>query len=239
MLAQSSAYTEGVAQFENGNPARAIPLLTRAVEEQPGSAKAWKALGVAYAAQKRYTEAEPPLEHACSLDAGLADACYFYARVLYALDRFEPSIEVLRRTGERTWRIQLAMAQALEALGQAREAEARFRESVQLGGAGAAEPGVALSLFLIRQGRAAEAIPVGERVLVSFPDSGDAHLYLGRALLETGDARASIAELEHAVKLSPGSAQAHLLLANALMRTGRRADAEPHFQAAARLGEGK
>src|ERR1051325_8991091 len=77
-FAQSSDYEQGVAYFQSGDLAAAIPFLARAADAHPRDAQMWKALGVAYAARKDYVSAEPPLRLACELDAKLEDACYFY-----------------------------------------------------------------------------------------------------------------------------------------------------------------
>ena len=51
---QSSDYDQGVARFNAGDFAGAVPLLTRATESHPKDAQAWKALGAAYAALELY-----------------------------------------------------------------------------------------------------------------------------------------------------------------------------------------
>lgn len=214
-----------------------MPLLLRATEAEPGQARMWAALGVAYAAQGLYDLAEPPFGRACGIDPKLEDACYYQGRALYALDRFEASVEVLRRVSPGTWKIHLAIAQALEAMGRAGESEREFRAALSLAQNNDPQPGVAFGLFLVRQGRLTEAAGPLDEVLKRFPACADAHLYLGRALLEQEKAAASIPHLERAVELQSGSAQAHLLLAKAYVRSGRSADAEPHFQAAARLDQ--
>jgi protein O-GlcNAc transferase len=238
-FAQASDYDLGVARFEKGDLAGAVPFLTRAAAARPKDAQVWKALGVAYAAQKMYREAERPLARSCELDRTLEDACYFYARALYALDRYEPSIQVLRRVGGNSWKVQLGMAQALEALGRADDAERQFRLSRETSRGNDPGPGIGFGLFLMRQGRSAEAIPVLDEVLQRFPNSADAHTYLGRALLDNGRAEDAIPHLERAVALAAGSAQAHLLLAKAYVRQGRAEQAQAHFDAAAKLGAEK
>jgi tetratricopeptide (TPR) repeat protein len=237
VFAQTSDYDQGVARFQQGDLAGAVPFLTRAAEARPKDAQVWKALGVAYAAQKMYREAERPLARSCELDRTLEDACYFYARTLYAMDRFESSIRVLRRAGGNSWKVQLGMAQALEALGRADEAEREFRRSREMARGNDPGPGVGLGLFLVRQGRAGEAIPVLDEVVKRFPNSADGYTHLGRALLESGRPADSIPQLERAVALAPQSAQAHLLLAKAYVREGRAGEAQAHFEAAAKLGE--
>ena len=80
--------------------------------------------------------------------------------------------------------MRLAIAQALDALGRAAEAEGDFHRALKLVNHSDPEPAVALGLFLLRQGRPDEAIPVLAQVLKSFPANADARMYLGRALLE-------------------------------------------------------
>src|SRR4051812_4765045 len=238
-FAQTSDYEQGVAHFQRGDVAAAIPLLARAADAHPRDPQMWKALGVAYAARRDYALAEPPLRRACELDPTTQDACYFHARALYALDRFEASLQSLDRDGRETWKVRLAKAQALDALGRADRAAQEFRESVTLCRGADPGPAVAYGLFLVRQGRAAEAVAPLEEVLKRYPGSADAHTYLGRALLEGGKIPEAIAHLERAIVLAPLSAQAHLLLAKAYVRSGRTGDAEGHFELAAKYGEEK
>jgi len=203
------------------------------VEAKPEDAQAWKALGVAYAAQNLYLEGEPALRRACELNPKLEDACYFHARALYALDRFDGSLAVLARIAPKSWKVRLGMAQALEALGRAADAEREFRQVLTMPGPDA-QTGVAFGLFLVRQGRFDEAVAPLEEVVKRFPASSEGHLHLGRALMEQGKIDGAIVQLERAVALSPGSAQGHLLLAKALVRAGRQAEAQAHLDAAAR-----
>jgi tetratricopeptide (TPR) repeat protein len=235
--AQSPDYERGVALIQNGDYVNAVPFLARAVEASPRSAPAWKALGVAYAAQSLYIEAEPAFAKSCELDPGLPDACYYHGRALYALDRYEPSLKVLERLAKRdsrSWKVRLGIAQALEAIARAPEAEKSFTEAIALSRQSSPQPGAAYGLFLLRQGRAEEAIAALEGVLKHFPNAAEAHMLLGRALLEQERVEPAIPHLERAVALDPTSAQAHLLLAKAYVRAGRTADAQPHFEAAAR-----
>jgi len=236
-LAQTSDYDQGVALFQTGQLDAAIPLLTRAAQEHPRDARAWKALGVAYAAQKLYELAESPFRRACELDPKLEDACYYQGRALYALDRFELSLRALERGLARdpnSWKIRLGRAQAFEALGRADDAEKEFKETLSLSRYGDPKPGIAYGLFLVRQGRFVEAPVPLEQVLKRFPQAAEAHIHLGRALLEQGELTESLPHFERAVAIEPASAQAHLLLSKAYVRAGRTVDAKPHFEAAAR-----
>ena len=226
--------------IQKGQPKAAVPFLILATEAHPAQARVWAALGVAYAAQGMYDLAEPPFAHACDLDPKLHDACYYQGRALYALGRFEASIQALERADRfhpNSWKIRLGIAQALEALGKAVEAEKTFRATLTLGQTSDPQPGVALGLFLVRQGRSEEAIGLLDEVLRAFPSSAEAHLQLGRALLEQDKIAQALPHLEQAAKAQPTSAQAHTLLAKAYVRSGRVTEAQPHFEAAARLEE--
>ena len=133
-------------------------------------------------------------------------------------------------------KVRLARAQSLEALGIAERADKEYRESVALCRGADPAPGMAYGLFLIRQGRMADAVTPLEEVLKRYPASAGAQTYLGRALLESGRLADAVPHLERAVALAPSSAQAHLLLAKAYVRSGRTGDAQGHFELAARYG---
>jgi Tfp pilus assembly protein PilF len=236
---QGSDYEQGVARFDAGDFTGAVPLLTRATESNPRDAQAWKALGAAYAAQGFYGRAEPSFRRACELDSGLPDACYFHARALYALNRFDQSLEVLQRVAPKSWKVHIGIAEALDGLGRTVESEKEFRTGLALCRASDPAAGTAYGLFLVRQGRFAEAVEQLKEVLTRFPDAAEAHIQLGRAMLDTGDTAGATVHLERGVALAPGSGQAHLLLAKAYVRAGRPGDAQPHFEAAAKIEQGK
>lgn len=166
--------------------------------EAPKDAAAWRALGIKWAREANYLEAEEPFRRACELDPKLPDACYFWARVLYALDRFEPSLAALKKLPPDA-RTVLAMAQAEEALGRAREAEAHFKQ--------AGDP-VKYGLFLFRQGR----LPEAEAVLERDPRTAEAWWQLGRVRYQLGKLAAARTALERSLALDPNQEPARLLL---------------------------
>ena len=156
MGGQVSELDQGVALVTQGHADQAIPLLLRATSAKPEDAVAWKALGVGYASMGQYDLAEPAFGQACRLASKLADACYFQARALYALNRFEASLATMRKAGTGA-RVRLGEGQALEALGRFEDAEKALREAAALARADDPGPAVALGLMLLRSGRPHEA----------------------------------------------------------------------------------
>jgi tetratricopeptide (TPR) repeat protein len=239
-FAQSSPdYDRGVALFEKGAYAEALPFLDRAARADPTNAQKWKAVGVTHAALKNYLDAEETLARACRLDDKVPDACFFHARALYALDRYEEALAALERAGPRDWRVRLARAESLSALGRSSAAEQEFQTALALCRNADPKPAVAYARFLIREARAAEAIPRLQETLAAHPANPDAPLYLGRALFDANKLSDALPHLERAAALNPASAQAHLLLAKLYLRLNRPADAQPHLDLAAKYGEEK
>jgi Flp pilus assembly protein TadD len=220
--------------FERGDAAGAIPHFRLAASAEPRNAQVWKALGAALAEGKAYPQAEVAFHRACQLDPKLPDACYFWGRALYALNRFNDSLLALARADQKSWQVRLAVAQTADGMSDAALADREFREAIALCQGRDAGPATAYGLFLVRQGRGAEAIPVLEEALKHHPQSAEAQTCIGRALLESGRNADAVPHLERAVALAPTSAQAHLLLAKALVRTGHAQEAQPHFEAAAK-----
>ena len=228
-------FRQGGRLFAEGKLDAAIVALQRSVDLRPGYAPAWKALGVVYASRGEFERAEVPFRNACERDPSLPDACLYYGRTLYLLNRFQPAMDVLRRTlrkepdnGE-AYRL---LALSLEALGQVAEAGDAFRQAVRLnrGSASDEDPGIDYAVFLFRQGRAEDAIDPLEGALKRHPDAARAHLELGCIQLALDHLEEAATHLERAVALDPRAARAHLLLGKVYLRQGKPEAAEEHLR---------
>lgn len=236
LFADSDQYARGLELFRAGKLDEAARSFAAVTETRPGFAPAWKALGVVYVAQARYALAAEPLERACTLQPDLPDACYYHGRNLYELNRYQDSLAALERalkTDRFPARIQVARARALEALGRRAAAEAAFQSAIALPRAGASaddDPRIGYGVFLMRDGRAADALAAIEPAARDYPNSARAHLELGRALFDLGRTAEAAASLERAVKLDAQSGPAALLLGRVLMHLGRRTEALPYLE---------
>lgn len=228
-------YRAGVRLLSENQPARATEALERCVQLKPDHAAAWKALGVVSAAQGDYERAEKPFRTACELQPRLPDACLYYGRALYLLNRFQPALEVLRRALKNepnNAQIHRLIALSLEALGETDQAAAAFQKALlaDRGSPPNDDPGIDYGVFLYRQGRAEQALDPLENVLKRHPDAGRAHLELGCVLLALDRLPQAETHLERAVALDPQSGRSHLLLGKVYLRLGKEAAGEEQLR---------
>lgn len=197
------------------------------------TAAQWLAAGVAHAQRGDYLSAEPAFAEACRLETAMPDACYYLGRARYFLDRFEDALTALRQSQasdsrQPPGRALTAIAQALEGLGRAEEAEAGFRQALEAAPR-SAESHTKYGLFLVRQGRAAAAVGSLEKAAQLDPTAREAPLELGRALYQLGRLEQALPHLRRAAKLDPKSAPAHTILSKIYRRLGREAEADRHL----------
>lgn len=231
----SDSYKTGLQYLQSRQPEHAVVELQRAAQLEPKNAQYQKAAGVAYSMMSMHDKAEGPLGEACRLKPELEDACYFYARNQYALDRFESSLKVLRGLVQRDpkpARIYLAIAQAHEGLGSSADAQSNYRKAIDLNqqtplsGRLQAEfdPLLHFGVFLFRQGKTADAVKLLEENARAHANSGRAHFELGRALYHSG-ALAKAGEHLHRARVLGHGRQADILLSRTLQRLGRHDEA--------------
>ncbi len=222
-------------------PALILLLFAPGQAAGPQTAREWKELGLKLAAGTKLESAVSPLAKACDLAPKDEEACYYLARTLFTLDRYEearePFEKALRAASKETLaRVHRAAALNFVALTSPDDAERHFREAVRLNRAPEPrdeDPRIDYGAFLFRQGRTGEALPLLEQVVQRLPRSGRAHTELGRVLLHLGKHNAAAASLEKAVALDPGSSTARLLLGKTYLELGRTEEGEKQL----RLGQ--
>lgn len=197
-LVAAGLYEDGLRLIAQGRWVEARQVLQRAVEGEPRQARAWKALGVAAGQTGDIVGAEEAFQKGCEIEPRLEDVCYYHARSLYTLNRFEGAIrafEGLRKTEARKGRLLTALGQAYEANGQAGQAEEAFQQALQQGD----YPGEArlrYGVFLFRAGRLDEAEKLVREAVKRSEGSPEAEAELGRILYQQGKLSEAIAWLE-------------------------------------------
>ena len=118
-----------------GDPVRAVPLLERAIEENPGNAQAWAALGATQLLQKQYEAG------VASLTRGLRTSPTDYRRSVWQtalcgglvrLEQLDPALDAARgacRSDARFYPAHLALASVLARLGRDAEAVQALTEA--------------------------------------------------------------------------------------------------------------
>ena len=212
LAAAANPYEQGVRLIEMGKLPEARMQLEIAVKQMPGNAQAWKALGVASAMTGDYAAAAVPFGKACALNAKLADACYFQARALYALNQFSPALVVLERLKEPTeGRTFTAMGQAYEALGRSVEAEQAFQKALRAKD-GQGEANLRYGIFLFRSGKLEDASNALQQAVKLLPKSSEAYAELGRIHYQQGRLEEAEKWLVGSLQLDPSREPAKLLL---------------------------
>jgi tetratricopeptide (TPR) repeat protein len=222
LLAQAGHCEAGAELFRKGDWAGAQRQV-RAALEQRSTPYCEKVMGVLYAAAQEYRKAEPHFAKACAEAPQEIDACYFWARALYSLDRFEESLRALERAEGATleWKLRTARGQAWDALGN-EGAEGELRRAMEAKKKdprppGEVDPLLALGSFLYRQGRGTEALTLLENA-TGYERVAPYHYQLGKALLSEGQLERAVQALLRAVELQPAYPEAHGLLSRAYER---------------------
>ncbi len=222
---------DGVALFRQGK----LEAATQLLEKAPPTSYCTKSLGIVYAALGDYRRAEPPLGSSCRMNPKEPDACYYWARALYALDRFAESLAALDRAPA-SWRVATARGQALDALGRP-AAEPVLRAALQLrqrDPAPIAEPDPLLALghFLYREGRVAEVLALLQSAPPPYQRIPNFHYLLGRAFAQQEQWPRAAEALRQAVTLDPHLSEAHGLLSRVYFRLGSAELAAEHSRLA-------
>jgi Flp pilus assembly protein TadD len=229
-------YRKGLQLLAEHRAEAAVEALRGSLALRPGHAATWKALGVAYAEGGDYAAAEQPFHRACLLNSGEPDACLYFGRTLYLLDRFEEALDVLaaaRKTDPSSAQIRRIEALTLEAMGRTAEAETAFREAIRLERNSALneDPAIDYGVFLLRQGNAEQAVRPLSEAVERHPNAARAQLELGCVLLALDRVQEATLHLEIAAKAD--SPRAHLLLGKAYARLGRTDEARRESERAA------
>ncbi len=226
-------YNLGITYFRQGRLKEARPFLEKATTLSPRAQDAWMALSLVLLGLNDYAGAAGPLQHACEL-ASENDACFLEGRTLFLLARYDEAVKPLEKamrsaSAQDQPKIHRAAALNFDKLGNSAEAEKYFRSAIAMYQAREGsnqDPRLDYGAFLVRQGRAAEALEPIEHTLKTSPLSARANAELGRALLDLNRAQDALPRLQRAVELDPHTWTMRMLLGKAYLRLGRAEEGE-------------
>lgn len=190
------AFEQGLAQFNQGHYAEAIPHFITATERDPEFAQAYLYLGRSYLNLSRWFDAIPALRTALQLAPEatqkevaqlLFDALLGAATSRLKQGNVQQAIPLFRQSIELAPQSQQAQQGLLNAL-------------LTLGGE------------LLSQGKIPDAVATYTEVTQLAPQNFEAYLGLARALLQQGDLIKALTAARHALHLAPNNGEALSLL---------------------------
>lgn len=240
-----SRYLADELERESGPPAASAPVVLEPVEGLEAArrvmleedvrttmAGCYFNLGVIHTQAHRFARAAALLAEAAALDPEYPQLQYTLGVARFNAEQYAAALDPLEGAlaaspDDPLLRRMVAMA-SLEC--------GRFDRAIELfradqGLAGDPSLQLAYGLALVRGGRASEAQPVFERLLVEHADWPQLHVLLGQAHAQEGDYDAAIRSLERALALDPEVAEAHGVLGVIHLRQGRLDEAEADLSA--------
>ena len=198
-------YNLGVAYLSSGEPRRALPELTRAIEMAPRQAPYHRALGLAYYFDRNLPEAVKALQRAVELDPKFADAFTDLGRAYLEqgdLARAEQALKAaLANSFYPTPQVaHFTLGTVYEQRGRLEEAAAQFRRAVDVD-----------------------------------PDFANAYNSLGRVYLGQNKPALAVTSFEAASRLTPTVAVIQRNLGIAYFRAGKRSEARAALERALKL----
>jgi tetratricopeptide (TPR) repeat protein len=227
----------GVLANRMGRHDVAVERLSRCVRLEPGRARAYAALALAYDALGRIEEARAAFEAAVRAEPAFAEAhnglgiAYFrLGNVVEALRSFERALSVNPRFAE----ARLNAGRALHRLGRREAAEKQFAGAVQLAGDhDDLARQAALGLYYAEAFEPAAAAMA--RILARHPDDAALRGQYAHALDASGRESEARLEIEAALRASPQHAELHNVHGALLQKHGDWAAAEDAYRRAVSL----
>lgn len=236
-------YNLALAMAAAGDNAGAIGEFATAIRLEPAHAGARRGLGVALMREDRLTEAAAELRRACDTAPSDAEAANNLGLVLLRLKDLPGAASALERAvriNPKLIKAHFNLAQAYQRAGRAAAARIETDLAKKLT---AEQRSLGRSMVLVQSGR--QRLNSGDRngalsalreAVAECAAFAEAHLELGRAILDTGgDPNAAIREFKLAVNLDPERADVHYQIGLASLKAGDKQHALEEFRSAAAM----
>jgi arylsulfatase A-like enzyme/Flp pilus assembly protein TadD len=182
---------------------RAVPLLTRLTQEQPGMYLGHLTLAKCELASGKYEAAESALDSAIHASPGNLDAVFYKGICLFQESRFKEALPSLRLVAEALPNepyVHYYLGSIYDREGSAEQALAEFQKCAAI------DPNFEVAVYkvgylLAKSGRFAEAIVEFKKVAEMDPGNASAHFNLALAYAKSGKEAAARPEFETACRL--------------------------------------
>jgi tetratricopeptide (TPR) repeat protein len=223
----SALHLRGVLHHQQGEHLRAVELISRAVELQPGVPDFHANLAEPYRALGDFDRAEGCCRLALRLAPDYPEALCNWGLVLQDRGLHGDAAAQFRRALELRPGFALAhnnLGLALRASGESTEAGEHFRRAIALDPS-FAEAHNNLGQMLLDGGMAADALPYLLEAVRLQPNQAAVHLNASHALQDLGRLGEAKAACLESIRLNPGMAQAYARLGDVLRQQGCLRDA--------------
>lgn len=228
---------DGLALFQMGRPADAVPLLERSRKSPIVKADPNYLLALCYMDTRRYDDARRAFAAQYGFDPDTAPAYLVSARLLFRRE-YTP---IAQSFAEKALALDPSLPLAHELLGEIDLAGGHLDDAIaQLEKERARNPleGIVydrLGDAYVRAGQYDNAQRVLQQAVLLEPGATAPYILMGKTLLKKGDAIGSVTFLDHARAMDPANYITHSLLAQAYRALGRSDDASREVQIAEKL----
>jgi len=193
---------------------KAVATYQAFLEREPENQQALLLLGIFYARQKRYGEAEKILDRLLTIDSNSADGHQYLARLYRELKLFDRAIEHYKKALSLRWSTLLAMeaADLLESEGKYEDAVALYQRIIEEDELNE-HARVQLADIYVKTGQVDKAISILEELKDYTMDVQQVDLAIGKILVESNRYREAAAHFRKMIQLYPDFDAARSLLA--------------------------
>ena len=216
----------GYTLFHQRKPKESLAEYTEGARIRRPDASDLIAVGSDYVLLADYTDADKWFTQGLAWDPRNLQLLYYLGRTKYHENRFDEAVTLFGQclaADPRNVKAQDNLALSYQGLGKTEQAEAGFRQALELQSGTAhrdADPYLNLGSLLVETERFEPAVSYLQTALSIDPQEVRAHRALGKAYLHLNRLTEAQSELEESVRMQPDQAATHFVLAQVYRRRG-------------------